>query len=366
MATPSVIASVKAKTTRANVTPTLKNNAPELASRTITCSTAGGVGSLVLPASNAAIHQLARNVANESRRNTLLSAELVKEGSGRQLVGGADNVVTADVRQDAIKNARIGLFLTDRAARDPLAVAVAIDLECGLVGPARQRGNGVPLAVGGRKNLLCLACHLDKARKASVICLPPTFVKDITEHGHGALCAKTPRQILDTRNAPETLAFQQSSEIPVGDGRICLAIEHGGGEQRWCAIDDGRLLPQIDVLPLQRGLQNQPVLVDRATGNRELASSQVSRSLDRGGVRDHHAAKRAGIGVECKACTKRALARHPQEVGDDDVGITRAQGDLAGFGVCKLPDLERQTGLLVEAVCANDRKFPGECPGLLH
>src|SRR3981081_2510226 len=44
MAAPSVIANVKARATRANVTPRLRNSAPELASATDAASTAGGGG----------------------------------------------------------------------------------------------------------------------------------------------------------------------------------------------------------------------------------------------------------------------------------------------------------------------------------
>src|ERR1035437_1742579 len=66
MAAPSVIANVKARATRANVTPRFKNSAPELASVTIAASTAGGAGSFSPPASSAAPHQVARNTVKNT------------------------------------------------------------------------------------------------------------------------------------------------------------------------------------------------------------------------------------------------------------------------------------------------------------
>src|SRR5258708_28304864 len=72
MAVPNVIANVKAKATRANVTPRLKNSAPEVASVTIAVNTAGGGGSFCPPASSAAIHHVARNTANARSRTISL------------------------------------------------------------------------------------------------------------------------------------------------------------------------------------------------------------------------------------------------------------------------------------------------------
>ena len=83
-------------------------------------------------------------------------------------------------------------------------------------------------------------------------------------------------------------------------------------------------------------------------------------------IRYHHRAERARIRIEREFGAKPAFPRHPQPVGDDDVGGAAAQRDLAGLRTGKLINLERKVRLLVEAVSADHRKFPGECSGFLH
>src|SRR6266536_1088042 len=164
MAAPSVIASVNASATRANVVPRLTNNAPDLASVIITASTAGGAGSLASPASSAAIHQVARNTTNDSRRSTSVPRDRVVERAGIELWRRPDKLAAADVSQHAIKYARVGLLVGDQAARNSVPVAIAIGAQrCG-VGGAGQRCDLLPLRVGGRQDIFCLAGHRDKAR----------------------------------------------------------------------------------------------------------------------------------------------------------------------------------------------------------
>src|ERR1700730_2933585 len=98
MAAPSVIASVKARATRASVTPTLKNSAPELASATIAASTLGGGGSFASPASSAAIHHVARNTANDKRRSISVSGDRVIVCARIKFALRPDDVGTADRR----------------------------------------------------------------------------------------------------------------------------------------------------------------------------------------------------------------------------------------------------------------------------
>src|SRR5258708_32782650 len=110
MAAPSVIANVKARATRANVTPRLRNSAPELASATAAASTAGGGGSFPPPASRAGPHQTARNTANASRRRISVSGDGAVEFGGGKVCPRPDKFATADRRQPAVKNARGGCF----------------------------------------------------------------------------------------------------------------------------------------------------------------------------------------------------------------------------------------------------------------
>src|SRR5271165_568055 len=110
---PSVIARVKASATRPSVTPILRNNAPDAASVITTCMTAGGAGSLVLPASSAATHQVARKIAKESRRSTSISGERVIERARVELRRRSDEVVTANAGQHTIEHSRVLLLVLD-------------------------------------------------------------------------------------------------------------------------------------------------------------------------------------------------------------------------------------------------------------
>src|SRR6266849_3999250 len=105
MEAPSVIANVKARATRANVTPRLKNSAPEWASVIIAVSTAGG-GGFSAPTSRAAIHQVARNTVNDRRRSISVSGDRAVECAGVKLLRRPHDFAPPDRRQHAIENAR--------------------------------------------------------------------------------------------------------------------------------------------------------------------------------------------------------------------------------------------------------------------
>src|SRR6266566_7800881 len=126
MEAPSVIANVKARATRASVTPRLKNSAPELASVIIAVSTAGGGGSFSAPASRAAIHQVARNTANDRRRSISVSGTGAVECAGIEFLRRSRHVAPADRRQHSIENTRVGFFVGDRPARNSFPIAIAI------------------------------------------------------------------------------------------------------------------------------------------------------------------------------------------------------------------------------------------------
>src|ERR1700730_5164476 len=132
MAAPSVIASVKARATRANVTPRLKNSAPELASATAAASTAGGGGSFPPPPSSAAPPQTARNTANHRRRSISVSGDGAIECAGVKFGRRSDKFATADRRQHAIKNARVGFFVGHGGAGNTFPITVAVGAQgCG-------------------------------------------------------------------------------------------------------------------------------------------------------------------------------------------------------------------------------------------
>src|SRR6266576_3068108 len=147
MAPPSVIANVKARATRANVTPRLKNSTPELASAAIAASTAGGGGSFSPPASSAAPHQVARNTVNDRRRSISVSGECAIECAGGKLLRPPNNVAAADCRQHAIENARVGFFVGDRAAGNSFPITIAVGPQGCNVGGTRERRNLFPFRI---------------------------------------------------------------------------------------------------------------------------------------------------------------------------------------------------------------------------
>src|SRR4051812_39506320 len=114
MAAPSVIARVKASATRAKVTPRLRNKAPDPASASMAASTVGGGGSFASPASSEAIHQVAKNTANDNRRGTSVSRDRVIEGAGIEFWRGPDEFAATGIGQHAVENARVGFLVGDR------------------------------------------------------------------------------------------------------------------------------------------------------------------------------------------------------------------------------------------------------------
>src|SRR6266699_6931925 len=238
MAVPNVIANVKARATRANVTPRLKNSAPELASVAIAASTAGGGGSLSAPASRAAIHQVARNTANDRRRSISVAGTGAVECAGIEFVRRSRHVAPADRRQHAIENTRVGFFIGDRPARNPLPIAIAVGAQGCSVGGTRQRRDLFPLRIRGRQDLLRRAGHCDEAGNRAAVCTLPSFVEDVADHRRAALCSKLRQKILDTNKTTEALRLQRGAEIPIIDGGVHFAAEYLRRQQRWRTVND--------------------------------------------------------------------------------------------------------------------------------
>src|SRR6267378_478470 len=278
MAPPSVIANVKARATRANVTPRLKNSAPELASVTIAASTAGGGGSRSAPASSAAIHQVARNTVNDRRRSISVSGGRAIECAGVKLWRRPHDFATADRRQHAVENARVGFFLGDPPARNSFPIAITVGAQgCG-VGSTGQRRDLFPFRIRGSQNLLCFATSRDEAGNRVTVCALPGFVEDVADHRRAALCAKLQQKLLDTYQAAETLCFQRSAEIPVIDGGVHFATEGLRRQQRWRTVNDRGFRHRVDAVLFHRRPQQQPILFVRAAADTELAALEIRQS----------------------------------------------------------------------------------------
>src|SRR5215469_2680788 len=207
MATPSVIASVKESATRANVAPRLKNKAPELASAIIAFMTAGGAGSFELSTNRAAIHQVVRNTANDTKRSTLVSGDQMIECARVKFRRRPHEIVPADASQHAIENTRVFFFVIDRTTWDSFTVVVTIGLQRCRISSARQPRDAFPLRIRGRQDLLCLARRLDKACQRVPIAVAPSLVKHIAQHGDGALRSESRHQLLGRCDAAEPFCF---------------------------------------------------------------------------------------------------------------------------------------------------------------
>src|SRR5262249_35269924 len=149
MATPSVIASANASTTRASVAPRFRKSAPDLASAVNAARTAGGAGSLSLSTSRAATHQVARKTASDNRRIASVSGCRAIEGIRIKLRRWPDQLTAANFSQHMVERSRVGLLLGDGTPRNAFAVAVSIRVQGCLVGGSGQGLDLLPLAVGG-------------------------------------------------------------------------------------------------------------------------------------------------------------------------------------------------------------------------
>jgi hypothetical protein len=166
-----------------------------------------------------------------------------------------DQFVAADISQHAIENARVGFLVGDRATGDSFPITIAVDLERGGVGGARQRRDFLPRRIRRRQNLLCLARHGDKTGDRIPVRALPSLVEDVADHGDAAFGAEFRQNILDAGDAAKAFGFQRRAEIPVIDRRVHFAVERLGRQQRRRAVGDRCLRFQVDAVLLQSGLQ---------------------------------------------------------------------------------------------------------------
>src|SRR5437764_9929934 len=147
MAEPSDIARTKARATRANVIPRLKNSAPDLASAIIAASTVGGGGSLASPTSSEAIHQVATNTENDRRRGTSISRDRTIKRTGIEFLRRPDKFSATDASQYAVENARVGFFVGEGTTRNSFPITIAIGMQsCSVERPGQWR-NCLPLRI---------------------------------------------------------------------------------------------------------------------------------------------------------------------------------------------------------------------------
>src|SRR5262249_59197252 len=88
--------------------------------------------------------------------------------------------------------------------------------------------------------------------------------------------------------APEAAAFKVGAEVPERERRVLLALQRLLREKRWRGVDNRRLGPQVETGAAREPLKQEPALVERAAGDRELFALQVGDARDRRVRRHQH------------------------------------------------------------------------------
>src|SRR3569833_3711559 len=142
-------------------------------------NTIGGAGSLALPANSAAIHQVVRNRMKDNSRSPSIPRLRIVVRARTELRARADQLASADSSQHAIEDSGVSFLVGDRPVRNAVAVAVAIGLQGGLIWRAGERGDGVPLGIGVRQDLLGLRAHAQELGHHFAMRMGPVLVEDI-------------------------------------------------------------------------------------------------------------------------------------------------------------------------------------------
>src|SRR5215472_6823794 len=184
-AVPSAIAITNEAATRASVTPRLKASAPERASAMIANATDCGSGRSRSPARCEPSHQAAISSPSEmSRSTTSIPRARPIEAAGIKLPARADQIGPADLGQDTIERARVQLLVGDRAARNGVAIALAIDRQRCRVGNADARRKPCPLVLRAGQNVLRFLRNREEAIDRRAVVRRPGTVEDIADDGH--------------------------------------------------------------------------------------------------------------------------------------------------------------------------------------
>ena len=193
------------------------------------------------------------------------------------------------------------------------------------------------------------------SRKRSTVPLvarSPAAVERIADDRDRGLGAELAHHVLNRNGAGEALALELGGKIPEGQRGVLLALQCLLRQQRRRAVDECRLLPEIETRSQCERLEQEPALVEWAAGDRQFPAFEVWRCPDRRLRRHHHGAKRRGRRIEHELVAERTFARHPQPVRQHQVDRAALERDLAGFGRGQLHPLDIEVELPVEPVRA--------------
>src|SRR5262245_19788913 len=240
----------------------------------IMSATASGSGSVRGPATREQAYQAAINRASESRRKATLLSRPV-EGAAVKRVRLPDQLGAAELGEHAVERARVGLLLVDRAAEDAFAVALAVGRERRRVAHADAGREPLPFGRRGREDFLGRSGGIEEAIDRGFVARRPAAVEGIADDGDWRLGAKVAHHAGDLDGAPEALAFEIGAEVPERKRAVVLALLGLLGQERRCAIDDGRLPAQVEAGAAREPLQEEPAFVERTARDRELFAFEV-------------------------------------------------------------------------------------------
>src|SRR4051812_3260407 len=216
MTVPSSIAIAKAAATRASVVPRLTTSAPLRASFTMASATVCGSGNRRGPASRAPTNQAAMKSPNEtSRATTLFSRHRAIERAGRQFMGRTHQLGAADLGEDSIEAAGVGLFLGQRAPHDTFAVARTIDRERSRVARTDARRQPLPFGVGSHEYFLRLARGVQEAIDRRRIAGRPATVERVADDRDRSASAEAAHHVGHQDGPLLATAFEICTEIPI-------------------------------------------------------------------------------------------------------------------------------------------------------
>ena len=165
--------------------------------------------------------------------------------------------------------------------------------------------------------------------------------------------------VLDADQLLEALRLQSCRIGPEIEHGVDRALLGALGEQRRSAEFLRGLGPEIEIGGAQRVSHDQePALVERSAGDADLLALEIGQGLDRRIGRHHDRAERGGEGGESEVGAARALARHPQPIGGDDVDRAALQAHGRRLRARERDHFELDALGLVEAVLLDGVERP--------
>ena len=215
--------------------------------------------------------------------------------------------------------------------------------------------------VGGREQLVGLRRRAQKCLNCLKILLGPALAEDIADHGDLALGAELAHHVLDPDQLGEAFGLEPRRIGPEIENGIELALLRPFGQERRRAVFLRGLCSQVEIGGPQRiGHEQEPALVERASGHAEPLALEIAERLDRRVGWHHDGAERGGERREGEVAAAAPLARDPQPVRGDDVDRAALQAHRGRLGARQRHDIEIDAFGLVETVGTDGVEHPAD------